>query len=133
MRTKFIFLLMVFIVESAYAIRPNEYVGKASRQVPAEIQAVELIGNECSICLEPLDNTEDNTEQMIATLACTHSFHGVCIKQWSYSYQEYARCPLCRGPMHSSIIIEESKPSWWSLVLKLFCGVCTEDRQPWQH
>jgi len=54
--------------------------------------------HECSICLEPLDNSKKNK-----TTICNHTFHKECIELWLL-HQNI--CPLCR---HSFNIIYKCK------------------------
>ena len=45
----------------------------------------------CTICLEDLDNREDNY-----ALNCNHKFHRDCITRWLHTSPN---CPLCREPV----------------------------------
>uniref|UniRef100_A0A6C0IVR3 RING-type domain-containing protein n=1 Tax=viral metagenome TaxID=1070528 RepID=A0A6C0IVR3_9ZZZZ len=45
---------------------------------------------ECSICLEPLDN---RFQKYI--LECGHQFHTTCLKDWYKNCDSGYRCPLC--------------------------------------
>ena len=51
---------------------------------------------ECSICLEPLNNGSG-----IKKLECKHQFHRACIETYMRVNQN-ARCPLCRYPRMTS-------------------------------
>jgi len=53
--------------------------------------------NECSICLDNLDNTKP-----ITTLTCTHKFHTQCIDEWRINHNN---CPLCNAKIE--VISEE--------------------------
>ena len=46
--------------------------------------------DECSICLEPLDN---NFQKYI--LECDHEFHTTCLKDWYKNDKSGYKCPLC--------------------------------------
>jgi hypothetical protein len=43
--------------------------------------------NECSICLDKIDNNN------LYTSLCGHSFHSTCLNTW---FKKDNRCPLCR-------------------------------------
>lgn len=49
------------------------------------------IGNQCTICLESLEPTQ----QVRELSRCTHVFHSVCLDTWVDSGQ--VTCPLCRS------------------------------------
>jgi hypothetical protein len=53
--------------------------------------------NECSICLDNLDNTKP-----ISILICTHKFHTQCIDEWRSNHNN---CPLCNAKIE--VISEE--------------------------
>jgi len=49
-------------------------------------------GEECSICLDPLDETTS------CTLECTHTFHATCVAELR-KFRVKQTCPLCRTPL----------------------------------
>lgn len=55
------------------------------------------IQNDCSICLESLDNPEEITTLLCpsTTFETRHRFHAPCIEQW-FEMQKPATCPLCK-------------------------------------
>ena len=46
--------------------------------------------DECSICLEPLDN-----KFQIYILECRHQFHTTCLKEWYKNSKLGYNCPMC--------------------------------------
>ena len=46
------------------------------------------ICEECSICLEPIEN-----EKYTTTLKCNHRYHKLCLNMW---LNRKPNCPLCR-------------------------------------
>lgn len=48
---------------------------------------------ECAICLTDVVIRSSLSKY---TLACKHSFHKTCIKEWIGQHSEYFTCPLCR-------------------------------------
>ena len=46
--------------------------------------------DECSICLEPLDN-----RFQIYILECGHLFHTTCLKDWYKNSKSGYKCPMC--------------------------------------
>lgn len=48
---------------------------------------------DCPICLHPLADDED---EGLLRLACQHTFHAVCIRNW---LDQRDQCPVCRHPM----------------------------------
>lgn len=51
------------------------------------IQIEGIPEQECSICMEPLD-------EQVVQLSCEHSFHQKCITEW---FKNSPRCPLCNN------------------------------------
>ena len=49
---------------------------------------MDIIYDECPICLEPIDDIKD-----ISTLKCNHKYHKICLKMW---LDRKPICPLCR-------------------------------------
>ena len=49
---------------------------------------MDVIYDECPICLEPIDDDKDSS-----TLKCNHKYHKVCLKMW---LDRNPICPLCR-------------------------------------
>jgi len=49
--------------------------------------------NECAICTEKFENTEDMN---VCTNGCEHKFHCECLQDWVNTAGEGATCPLCR-------------------------------------
>ena len=47
--------------------------------------------DDCSICLDSLDNEEE-----VYTLNCEHKYHNDCITRWLHTNPN---CPLCREPV----------------------------------
>ena len=66
--------------------------------------------NECSICLEPLeDNVEEEKEQEQPSkkphrLLCGHEIHQMCYDLLVHS--GYTTCPLCLQPMSENVVID---------------------------
>ena len=55
------------------------------------VQRIEVEREPCSICMEPLNDQED---QPVKTLAvCQHRFHADCIDKW---FKQKSCCPCCR-------------------------------------
>lgn len=57
-----------------------------------ERKKAELMADRCAICLADL---EDDQRKL---LACTHVFHGDCIRSWFES--DHNTCPICRHVCH---------------------------------
>ena len=57
-----------------------------SIQYPPEISVGDK-NIDCSICLEKMKDT-------MIELACSHKYHGVCIRKWAKN-----SCPYCRAPI----------------------------------
>lgn len=57
--------------------------------------------DECSICLEPLDNKYQKY-----LLECKHQFHTTCLNDWYKNPKANYKCPMCNIP---SDIINVSK------------------------
>lgn len=53
------------------------------------LTGVELVGKECSVCLESFGDMD-----LACELKCFHFFHGKCIENWMASH---GTCPLCRA------------------------------------
>lgn len=56
----------------------------------------------CAICLEPAST------RAWRRLACGHGFHEGCILRW-VQHAHHAHCPMCRGDLESSALIEFEK------------------------
>ncbi|KAF2643969.1 hypothetical protein P280DRAFT_477404 [Massarina eburnea CBS 473.64] len=55
-------------------------------------------GEDCSICLEPLDTAPSNG--VIKIVECDHFFHTTCLCDWfSRITDRYGTCPNCREPL----------------------------------
>lgn len=52
------------------------------------------VATSCSICLEQFQPADQMTK-----LACQHSFHNECIRQWLMQSVENS-CPICRNPIN---------------------------------
>ncbi|XP_048493146.1 uncharacterized protein LOC125493699 [Beta vulgaris subsp. vulgaris] len=52
-------------------------------------------GCSCSICFEEFDKSYNSGEQEVASLACSHIFHGSCLVSWIL--EKKSTCPLCRS------------------------------------
>jgi len=52
--------------------------------------------NECAICTEKFENTEDMN---VCTNGCQHKFHCECLQDWVNTAGQGATCPLCRQPI----------------------------------
>ena len=64
--------------------------------------------NDCSICLESLDEASNNTD--IIELKCGHTYHQQCIQDWRRGSMESSkRCPLCRASFAENEINSEPK------------------------
>lgn len=64
-------------------------------------------GNDCSVCLEPLDglvqmmaSPKDMEDARIEVLECGHRFHGGCLAR---VILEFGSCPLCRAPISEAL------------------------------
>ncbi len=79
---------------------PHKYESLGNEPEPEpEIEAprvtesdLEANKNECTICLEEIDETGDNLK-----LNCGHSFHIDCIGEWITNNKN--TCPNCRGSL----------------------------------
>jgi hypothetical protein len=61
--------------------------------------------NECSICLEPLDDKDDeNPSKKPHRLLCGHEIHQACYDLLVRS--GYTTCPLCLQPMNENVVID---------------------------
>eukprot|EP00873_Tetraselmis_striata_P034078 jgi/Tetstr1/454342/TSEL_004020.t1 len=57
-------------------------------------------GDDCSVCLEPLDNAERGRDTLVALPACHHLFHELCWRQIMANHSRKAaplRCCMCRA------------------------------------
>ena len=53
--------------------------------------------NECSICLQEMNNTYHKKDNIIKTLSCGHKFHYHCFRDMVYRKGNFfISCPLCR-------------------------------------
>jgi hypothetical protein len=68
---------------------PNELSFRRIREYVSEgkMQEVEEEPITCTICLENISETDNNT------LVCNHSFHDICINRWLATN---TNCPICR-------------------------------------
>ena len=56
----------------------------------------------CGICLDSLQgdlNARSDGSLMRGSIACKHTFHALCLRQWLEQYS--GTCPTCRGGEHS--------------------------------
>ena len=66
----------------------------ATQQGPPTAPPISPQVSECMICLEVLGS--GNQDAPVQALQCGHSFHSVCLREWSL-HSTY--CPLCRSIM----------------------------------
>jgi len=75
----------------------SRFRGKQTRKVMKRVKEKILTGEDCSLCLEPLDPT-DKTTKITTLLPCGHRFHSECIKK-AFANNRRIRCPNCMGPV----------------------------------
>lgn len=59
---------------------------------------------QCAICLD--ESHPDRTE---AALACGHTYHGACIRQW---LAKSDTCPLCATPVRAALFAAAEERGW---------------------
>jgi hypothetical protein len=59
---------------------------------------MDLSDSRCTICLETIDGSENNTYK----LSCDHMFHTKCIMDWFRSRSSSGNCPLCNDTSSNS-------------------------------
>lgn len=52
-------------------------------------------GNDCPICLEPLQLSESI---VYCKSTCGNNIHSICMSRWTQHNSSNLYCPLCRGP-----------------------------------
>ena len=72
--------------------------------------------NECSICLQDLDNK-------CKTLRCKHTFHAKCINSWC---EIHNTCPTCRKSIHQIISSEQEENMYENHVQNVFEEILEE-------
>ena len=73
----------------------SRFRGKQTRKVMSRVKETMLTGEDCSLCLEPLDPT-DKTTKITTLLPCGHRFHSDCIGK-AFANRRRTTCPNCRG------------------------------------
>jgi hypothetical protein len=57
----------------------------------------------CAICLGPIDDKEEeDPDDVICRVQCTHEFHGGCVGSWTSTCTRKGlslTCPTCRRPL----------------------------------
>ena len=56
----------------------------------------------CAICLGPMDDEEEDEDDMICRLQCSHEFHVGCVDSWTSTCTRKGlllTCRTCRGPL----------------------------------
>lgn len=59
----------------------------------------------CAICLGPMDEEEEDPDDVVCRLQCSHDFHGGCVEGWTSTCNRKGlplTCPTCRRPLQSA-------------------------------
>lgn len=68
---------------------------KKRRKICDRLQAIKNTGDDCSICLEPLEYIISKNSCVVCTTPCGHAFHENCINE-CIKLTKNKRCPNCR-------------------------------------
>jgi SNF2 family DNA or RNA helicase len=66
---------------------------KQRRIICNRLEGIKDNGEDCSICLNPLENVISDNCSVVCTNPCGHAFHKKCIEKW---FNKNKKCPLCR-------------------------------------
>jgi len=57
---------------------------------------------DCAICLGPMGEEEEDQDDVIHRLECSHDFHRSCVESWTTTCTRKGlplTCPTCRRPL----------------------------------
>ncbi len=71
------------------------------RNICNRLEGIKDNGEDCSICLNPLENVIGNNCSVVCTKPCGHAFHKKCINKWLVKNKN---CPLCRQFINATVL-----------------------------